>query len=93
MRTVEKISVELPAALNAAVQSAVASGEYDSASAVIQEALQRWTENNTFRNFTSEELKQLWTEGKASGQPRLFSMEEIISKAKSRFEQTRVTST
>jgi antitoxin ParD1/3/4 len=93
MRNVEKISVELPSALNTVVQSAVASGEYDSASAVIQEALQRWTESHAIRNFTSEELKQLWNAGKASGQPRVFSMYEIIAKAKTRFEQNRVPST
>jgi antitoxin ParD1/3/4 len=93
MKNVEKISVELPSALNAVVQSAVASGEYDSASAVIQEALLRWTENNAVRDFTSDELKQLWNEGKASGQPRVFFMDDIIAKAKIKFEQNRVPST
>jgi antitoxin ParD1/3/4 len=93
MRDFEKISVELPSALSAVVQSAVASGEYDSVSAVIEEALLRWTENNAIRNFSSEELNQLWKEGKASGQPRVFSMDEIIAKAKTRFEKNRVTST
>lgn len=90
MGHVQKISVDLTPALNAAVQDAVTSGEYVSASAVIQEALQYWTEKKSLRNFSGEELRKLWDEGKASGTPQKFVIEEIILKAKDRLERSRV---
>ena len=92
MEQLKKVSVELPSALNAALQSAVTSGEYVSASAVIQEALQDWTEKKSGRTFTSEELRFLWNEGKASGVPKPLDVESIIGRAKERLERSRAHS-
>jgi antitoxin ParD1/3/4 len=89
MESRKKVSVDLPSALDAVVQSAVTSGEYASASAVILEALQDWTEKKAMRSFTSEELRYLWNEGKASGTPKPLDMEAIIGRAKERLERSR----
>ena len=92
MKQLKKVSVELPSALNAALQSAVTSGEYVSASAVIQEALQDWTEKKAGRTFTPEELRFLWNEGKASGEPKPLNLEKIIGRAKERLARSRAHS-
>jgi antitoxin ParD1/3/4 len=92
MEPTDKVSVTLPPALSAAVQGAVSSGEYDSASAVIQEALQDWTEKKAVRSFTSEELRYLWNEGKTSGKPKPLDVEGIIARAKERLERSRANS-
>ena len=89
MDHLKKVSVELPSALNAALQSAVTSGEYVSASAVIQEALQDWTEKKAGRTFTPEELRFLWNEGKASGEPKPLDMDSIVGRARERLERSR----
>lgn len=92
MDSTDKVSVSLPPALSAAVRSAVSSGEYESASAVIQEALQEWTEKKAVRIFTTEELRFLWNEGKASGKPMPLDMEGIIARARERLERSRANS-
>jgi antitoxin ParD1/3/4 len=92
MSKLQKISVDLPPALNTVVQNVVMSGEYDSASAVIQEALEEWTEKKAVRSFTTEELRFLWNEGKASGKPMPLDMEGIIARAKERLERSRANS-
>jgi antitoxin ParD1/3/4 len=92
MKSTDEVSVSLPPALSEAVRSAVSSGEYESTSAVIQEALQDWTEKKAVRTFTSEELRFLWNEGKASGRPIPLDMEGIISRAKERLERSRANS-
>jgi antitoxin ParD1/3/4 len=84
-----KLSVDLTPALSEAVQGAVTSGEYDSASAVIQEALKDWAEKKAVRSFTSEELRFLWNEGKASGAPKPLDMDGIINRAKERLTRSR----
>ena len=92
MNKLHRISVDLPSTLNEVVQCAVTSGEYDSASAVIEEALQDWTEKKAVRNFTSEELRFLWNEGKASGKPMPLDMDGIIARARARLERSRANS-
>ena len=92
MNKIHKISVDLPSTLNEVLQIAVTSGEYDSASAVIEEALQDWSEKKAVRTFTSEELRFLWNEGKASGKPKPLDMEGIIARAKERLERSRANS-
>lgn len=67
MATVEKRSVALSAELAAAVDEAVAGGEYGNASEVVRDALRQWKERRELYGHTVEELRRLWDEGLASG--------------------------
>lgn len=67
MATVEKRSVALSPELAAAVDAAVAGGEYGNASEVIRDALRQWKERRDLLGHTVEELRRLWQEGESSG--------------------------
>ena len=92
MSTVQKISIDLSPRLNSVIQEAVASGKYASVSDVVEEALFAWEEHKNLPQFSIEELRQFWNEGIASGSPKALSIEDIISKARNRFEESRVKS-
>lgn len=89
MTTVEKRSVSLSPELAAAVDQAVAGGEYGNASEVIREALRQWKERREFHGDTVAELRQLWREGMESGVPQPVTDEtfaEIRAAAASRMD-------
>lgn len=67
MTTVEKRSVSLSPELAAAVDEAVSSGEYGSASEVVRDALRAWQERRQLLGHTVEEIRLLWDAGIASG--------------------------
>lgn len=67
MGRVEKISVALTPDMAETVQQAVASGEYASASDVLQAALRDWHGRRLRRAEAVSELGRLWDEGIASG--------------------------
>ena len=77
MSTVEKRSVSLSSELAAAVDDAVASGEYGSASEVIRDALRQWKASRDLHGYTVEELRRLWEEGINSGPSRPFTADTI----------------
>lgn len=89
MGTVDKRSITLSAELASAVDEAVASGEYASASEVIRDALRGWKERRDLHGYTLEELRALIQEGIDSGPGRLGSMEAIKAEARARFEARR----
>jgi antitoxin ParD1/3/4 len=60
MTTAEMISIALPAEMVAIVRGAVASGEYDSSSDVIRDALRDWTHKRSLRQQGVAELRALW---------------------------------
>lgn len=92
MSKVEKLSVELTPRLEEMVRDAVASGQYVSASEVIQEALMDWDDKRNVRHFSDEELRYLWNEGIASGQAKPFNIEDIIARAKLRLQDHKAKS-
>ena len=84
MSNVSKVSVALTPELNKLVKSAVASGQYASASEVVREALRDWEQKQEGRHLVDSEIKRLWDEGIASGPGHFSSMSEIIAEAKRR---------
>ncbi len=87
MADLEKISLTLTPEAMAVVHSAVASGEYASASDVIADALLNWQASRSQPEFSAEELRQLWDEGLASGPGRFASIEEIKAEARRRLAE------
>ena len=77
MSAVEKRSVALSPELAKAVDQAVASGDYGSASEVIRDALRQWQERRALLGHTVEELRQLWQEGVADEASKPFSAETM----------------
>jgi hypothetical protein len=63
------------------VRQAVASGEHESDSEVIREALQEWKLCRQLRQHEREELQRMWAEGLASGPGRLGTMPSSSSPA------------
>lgn len=74
MPGVEKVTIALTPDLAAAVQEAVESGGYASASEVIREALRDWREKRRLHEQHLNEIRKLWDEGIQSGiSPRKIS--------------------
>ncbi|ORE90111.1 putative addiction module antidote protein, CC2985 family [Stappia sp. 22II-S9-Z10] len=69
MASVEKRSIALSPELAAAVDQAVAGGEYGNVSEVVRDALRQWKERRELYGFTVDELRQLAQQGIASGTP------------------------
>lgn len=84
MATVEKVSVALSPELLDMVKSAVASGQYGSASEVIREALREWRLRQPLREAEAERLRKAWTEGLESGPFAPFDIEDIKRRARGR---------
>ena len=78
MSTVAKRSISLSPELAAAVDNAVASGEYGNASEVVRDALRQWQERRALFGHTLEQLRQMWDEGTASGEARPFDRAAIL---------------
>ena len=70
MGEVRKISIALTEELAADVDRAVASGDYASTSEVIRDALRNWKQHRLNKAAQVEDLRQLWADGLASGDPR-----------------------
>jgi antitoxin ParD1/3/4 len=70
MGHVDKRSITLSPELAAAVDQAVAAGEYASASEVIRDALRDWKDKRDLLGYTVEELRHLIREGIDSGEPK-----------------------
>jgi antitoxin ParD1/3/4 len=66
------------------VRRAVAEGRYASTSEAIREAVREWQERRELLGFTVEELRRLAEEGKASGDSRLATMDEVKAAARRR---------
>ena len=66
------------------VNEAVSTGEYGSASEVVDEALRIWSESRENFGYTLEELKVLANAGIESGPGRFSSIEEIKAEARRR---------
>ncbi len=78
-------TIKLSAQQAAAIEEAVASGEYPSQEAVVEEALREWQERRDNFGYTLDELRRLMQEGIDSGPGRYVSMDEIKAEARRRF--------
>ncbi|HEV2898686.1 MAG TPA: type II toxin-antitoxin system ParD family antitoxin [Pseudaminobacter sp.] len=86
MSSVEKVSVALSPELLDVVKKAVATGEYGSASEVIREALREWRLRQPLRQAEIDRLRKAWAQGLESGQPEPFDIDDIMRRARNRFE-------
>jgi antitoxin ParD1/3/4 len=79
--------MKLKPELSALIEQAVASGEYPSEEAVVEEALRDWKERRDNHGYTLAELRSLAQEGLESGPGRFGSIDEIKAEARRRFER------
>mgnify|MGYP001336797024 CR=1 FL=1 len=84
MAIVEKISIVLPPDMIDELRSAVASGEYASASEVIQEALRDWKLKRKIESLEIDELRHLLQEGIESGPS--IDAELVFSRLRSKYK-------
>jgi antitoxin ParD1/3/4 len=92
MSSVEKVSVALSPELLDVVKKAVATGEYGSASEVIREALREWRLRQPLRQAELDRLRKAWAQGLESGRPESFDIDDIVRRARNRFESGSDTS-
>lgn len=85
MDDTRKRTVALPAALDQAVEDAVAAGDYPDAEAAIGEALTEWRERREHWGYTIAELRAEIRKGIDSGPGRLETMDEIKAEARRQF--------
>jgi len=84
MTQVEKVSIAVTPEMAAMLRRAVASGDYASSSEVVREALRDWKERRALRHAAIAELRQLWDEGLASGEP--VKSEDALARIKAKIE-------
>ncbi|MCP4563231.1 MAG: type II toxin-antitoxin system ParD family antitoxin [Bosea sp.] len=84
MAQVEKVSIAVTPEMAAMLRRAVASGDYASSSEVVREALRDWKERRTLRSEAVAELRKLWDEGLASGEP--VTSEDAFARIKAKID-------
>ncbi len=84
MSSVQKVSVALTPEFMALLKEAVDTGEYNSASEVIRDALRHWKERRSIQELSTEDLRRLWQEGVGSGPGRFKSVDAIKKEARRR---------
>jgi antitoxin ParD1/3/4 len=83
----EKLSISLTPDMAAAVRQAVDSGDYESASEVVQDALSDWSRRRSSDREQVLELRRLWQEGLDSGPSEALDMQAIKREARARLAQ------
>ncbi|CAN7512837.1 type II toxin-antitoxin system ParD family antitoxin [Rhizobium sp. LjRoot254] len=82
MANVEKLSVALTTQQADLLREAVDSGEYATASEVVREAMRAWQDKWEARRADIRKLRELWDEGKASGEPQPLDFDELRKEAR-----------
>jgi antitoxin ParD1/3/4 len=83
------LSVNLSGEEVAALQEAVAAGEYATTNEIIREAVRDWQVKRSLRPEESTHLRQLWDEGKASGPPQPLDFDRLRQEARARVTKVR----
>jgi antitoxin ParD1/3/4 len=83
MGKVAKISIALPPDMVSEVRSAVASGEYASASEVVRDALRDWRRKRQAAGAEIEEMRRLVREGIDSGPGR--DVDQIFARLRAKY--------
>ncbi|WP_026191423.1 MULTISPECIES: ribbon-helix-helix domain-containing protein [Methylosinus] len=86
MSNVQKISVALTHQQMADVRAAIDAGEYATPAEVVSEAIGDWQAKRAARHDDIARLRQLWDEGKASGDGGHVDFGELRKEARSRLE-------
>lgn len=92
MPEVQKVSVALTGEQVAALKAAVDAGEYATTSEIVREAIRDWQFKRELRQEELRRLRQLWDEGKASGDAAPVDFDSARRDARRRLatEQSRV---
>jgi antitoxin ParD1/3/4 len=76
MTEIYKVKFFLPADQVAALRDAVDSGEYETASEIASEAISEWQlKRGLHQREVVARLRELWNEGKASGEPASLDLD------------------
>ena len=86
MPDVQKISIALTGEQITALKAAVDTGEYATTSEIIREALRDWQFKRELRGEDLKRLRQLWAEGKASGEVQQLDLGEVRKQARRRLK-------
>lgn len=96
MSEVQKVSVALTGEQIVALKAAVETGEYATTSEIVREAIRDWQFKRTLRQEDLKRLRQMWDQGKASGDAKPTDFEAARREARHRLAiaaegQTRVS--
>jgi antitoxin ParD1/3/4 len=89
MANVEKLSVALTTQQADLLREAVDSGEYATASEVVREAMRAWQDKWEARRADIRKLRELWDEGKASGDPQPLDFDELRKEARQKLAEVK----
>jgi antitoxin ParD1/3/4 len=84
MSDTRKVSIALEPEQLAALELAIASGEYATTDQIVREAITDWQLKRGLSREDVQRLRHLWDAGKASGQPSKFDIERTIASARKR---------
>ena len=88
MPDIQKISIALTAEQINALKVAVETGEYATTSEIMREALREWQWKRELRGEDMNRLRELWREGKASGDAVPLDLAETRTQARQRLRKT-----
>lgn len=89
MPNVEKVSIALTSQQADVLREAVDSGEYATASEVVREAMRAWQDKWEARRADTNKLRQLWDEGKASGEALPLDFNELRKEARQKLSEAK----
>ena len=87
MPDIQKISIALTAEQINALKVAVETGEYATTSEIMREALREWQWKRELRGEDLNRLRELWREGKASGDAVPLDLTETRTQARQRLRK------
>lgn len=82
MANVEKMSVAVTLQQAAVMREAVEAGEYATTSEIVREAMRDWQTKRELRQVDVRHLRQLWDEGKASGEAQPIDFADLRKEAR-----------
>jgi antitoxin ParD1/3/4 len=93
MPEVQKISIALTAEQIGALKAAVETGEYATTSEIVREALRDWQFKRELRQEDLRRLRQLWDQGKASGNANRIVFDDARRQARMRLANSKENKT
>ena len=78
------VTVDLPSGIAEDIELAVRSGDYQSASDVVKDALRLWQSSRDNAGFSDDEIGALWDAGIAGGPGRFSTVNELLAEAERR---------
>jgi antitoxin ParD1/3/4 len=92
MPDIQKISIALTAEQIGALKAAIETGEYATTSEIVREALRDWQFKRELRGEDLNRLRQLWSQGKASGQAGPLNHSASRAEARQRLKRAALRS-